>query len=45
MPRLFGYLLGAWNKTLDILTGFSAGRVAPLYRPAASLMGYQVPAE
>jgi len=45
MPRPLGYLLRAWNKTVDILTGFSKGHVAPLYRPSASPEGYQVAAE
>jgi uncharacterized cupin superfamily protein len=29
MPRPFGYLLRAWNKLIDVLTGFSSGKVKP----------------
>ncbi len=36
MPRQFGYLLRAWNRTIDILTGFSAGAAKPVDRPAMS---------
>jgi hypothetical protein len=34
MPRTLGYVLRAWNKTVDILTGFSTGKTKPVYRPA-----------
>ena len=35
MPRPFGHVLRAWNKAVDILTGFSAGEPQPGNRPAA----------
>lgn len=35
MPRSFGYMLRAWNKVVDIITGFSAGESQPGKRPAA----------
>jgi uncharacterized cupin superfamily protein len=35
MPRPLGFLLRAWNKLVDILTGFSAGRIEPVRLPAA----------
>ena len=36
MPRPFGYLLRAWNKAVDIFTGFSAGGTKPEYRSPMS---------
>jgi uncharacterized cupin superfamily protein len=35
MPRPFGYLLRAWNKAVDVITGFSAGEPQAGKRPAA----------
>ena len=35
MPRPFGYMLRAWNKAVDMFTGFSAGERQAGGRPAA----------
>ena len=45
MPRLAGYGLRIWNNLLDVLTGFSMGRVRPIYRPSAIPQAFQVAAE
>jgi len=34
LPRPFGFMLRAFNKLVDKLTGFSAGRVPPVQKPA-----------
>ena len=44
MPRPLGYALRAWNKAVDILTGFSAGRAAPRPQPAAATDGVRATA-
>jgi len=36
MPRPCGYVLRAWNKVIDKLTGFSTGRERPAPQPAMS---------
>ena len=43
MPRPLGYALRAWNKMVDLLTGFSAGPANPEQRPAVSA-GARAPA-
>jgi hypothetical protein len=35
IPRPFGHVLRAWNKAIDVITGFSAGKPRPGKRPAA----------
>jgi uncharacterized protein len=44
MPRPFGFLLRAWNKAVDVLTGFSAGAVKPEHRPATGANGVRATA-
>lgn len=42
MPRPLGTLLRAWNKAVDLLTGFSAGRSALADCPAVPAEGARV---
>ncbi len=42
MPRPAGCALRAWNRAVDLLTGFSAGERAPAERPAICASGAHV---
>jgi uncharacterized protein len=39
MPRPFGFLLRAWHKVIDIVTGFSLGPEVPQGQPASPTTG------